>query len=376
MKRILLILTVLALALCMAAGCAQKDADVGLGLQGDGGFVADEPQQEAGNEQQEQTSDSPTTETQKPSGGNSETQTPQAGNNTNDSKDESAGQQQVSSADQPQKEEQQDSSADQPQKEEQEQVKEYPWIKVCSYNVKQLYYDYSNNANGVPLSKLDAVCAELRKINADIVGLQELGRFSESAGGTDKDQLKLMADKLGYSYYYFTKTDNLSGGISEYGHGILSRYPIKSSEDHPFYLYYVDGTNEKRAFSRHIIEIEGKELVFYNTHLAEKIVDQFDVITKMMAEDKANGRYAVLTGDMNIDPANLNPKTNGCIMLNTVENPQRTSVPDGWLFPPCDNIVVTENLEYWWDAAKKTGITVVNSTASDHKPIYTQIRFK
>ena len=53
-------------------------------------------------------------------------------------------------------------------------------------------------------SKFEAVCEELRKIDADIVGLQELDRFSNRCGA-QVDQLKELADELGYSYYFYTK---------------------------------------------------------------------------------------------------------------------------------------------------------------------------
>jgi hypothetical protein len=43
---------------------------------------------------------------------------------------------------------------------------------------------------------------------------------------------------------------------------------------------------------------------------------------------------------------------------------------------PIDNILVSDNLNYYWDAKKKCGIEVVNTLASDHKPIYTYINFK
>lgn len=381
MKRIFSILMVILMLLTLV-GCASEPQDVNLNFNSGSTILESQDQNQTNGGSNQQQNDAPM-DHQQSNGNESKPENEIGGANSEPAGDQKpdqgeenesqAGKDDKNEVQQPERDEEPEDEKNPEKEPQKEESKEFPWITVCSYNVKVLYYDDINNANGEPMSKFNAVCAELRKINADIVGLQELERFSQISG-KDVDQLKVLAEELGYPYYHYTKTIQSSAGGGEYGHGVMSRYPIQSSEIFPFYEFYVDAP-EPRAFSRHIIEIEGKELAFYNTHLAGPIPDQFDVITKKMAEDKENGLYAVVTGDMNIDPATLQPKANGCILLNTVENPQRTSVPDGWLFPPCDNIVVTDNLEYSWDDAKKTGITVINSTASDHKPIYTKIRF-
>lgn len=379
MKRTFLILLA---ALLFLSGCAAQDAE--FELNGGSAILAPEVQTPADNNQQQDVSEPELNQPQ-------EQQPDQTPADEQPSQDQQPSQEQPPSqkeepeaeqtpSDEPQ--EQQPSAGDnEPQQEEpkdepqQEQPKEHPWIKVCSYNVQKFHYDEVTYYIGSPMSKFDAVCAELRKINADIVGLQELERYSEDAGGADADQLKLVAEELGYPYYYFTKTANLSGGRSEYGHGIMSRYPIKESKDYHFYEFYCDAS-EPRAFSRSVIDVNGTELIFYNSHLAGPVVQQFEVIAKMMAEDKANGYYAVYTADNNAHPHEMQPVANGTILLNTVENPIITSHWQGQPTNPIDNVVITDNFEYYWDEQNKTGIKTFKTTASDHLPVYTEIRFK
>ena len=230
------------------------------------------------------------------------------------------------------------------------------------------------------MSKFDAVCDELRKIDADIVGLQELDRFSTRCG-SDVDQLKRLAEELGYPYYYYTMTVPSYGEGSEYGHGILSRYMIQKSESFMFKDFpgNIDGT-EPRGFSRSEIKIGDKTLVFYNCHLANHSDMQMLNITTMMEKDMKKGNYAVVTGDMNAWPWQLAKGIDSefCTMLNTEEGEQHTVYQpskDGTI-TSIDNIVVTNNLDYYWDDEKKTGIVVTYTPASDHLPIYTKINFK
>lgn len=393
MKRILSAAIVLLMLLTLV-GCASQNDDLNFSG-GNSAILAPEVQNSGNGGENQQQNDAPAINQQPQTNGdsdesvsdsnnagdqnadlNEDEKDPVDNNSQQEPENEPSAEGEKEPADQPEQENsKQEPSNEEKEEPKEEEPKEYPWITVCSYNVKKLLYDHMNKGNGAPLSKLNAVCAELRKINADIVGLQELERYSVDAGGADADQIKTLAETLGYPYYYFTKATTVSGGISEYGHGILSRYPIRESKDYHFYEFYCDAS-EPRAFSRSVLDVDGKELVFYNTHLAGPIPDQFDVITKMMAEDAQNGLCALVTGDMNIDPATLDPKRNGCILLNGVENPVRTAYEDGWLFPPCDNIVLNELLDYEWDDAKKTGITAVNTSASDHMPIYGKIRFK
>lgn len=262
-----------------------------------------------------------------------------------------------------------------PKEEEKEQgpIDYSSWIKVASYNIKALNYNAKDPSKGS--DQFAAVVAELRKIDADIVGLQEVDRFSPRKNA---DQVKDLAEALGYKYYKYTKT--IDYGSGEYGHAIMSRYPILSSKSYAFADAPGDiDAAEPRAFSRHVLKIDGKHLVFYNGHLAEKTPNQLMyMVENFMAKDLKSGLPIVMTADFNATPQGLI----GCFdmdqytLLNGGDDFENCVGTTNDNNAPIDNILVSDNLNYYWDAKKKCGIEVVNTLASDHKPIYTYINFK
>lgn len=261
-----------------------------------------------------------------------------------------------------------------PKEEEKEQgpIDYSSWIKVASYNIKALNYNAKDPSKGS--DQFNAVVAELRKIDADIVGLQEVDRFSPRKNA---DQVKDLAEALGYKYYKYTKT--IDYGSGEYGHAIMSRYPILSSKSYAFADAPGDiDAREPRAFSRHILKVGNKRLIFYNGHLAEKAPEQLlYMVDKFMAKDVASGLNVVMTADYNAYPESLL----GCFELDSFTllnggddfDNEVITTGDGH---PIDNIMVSDNLNYYWDRQKKCGIEVIKTNASDHYPIYTYINFK
>jgi endonuclease/exonuclease/phosphatase family metal-dependent hydrolase len=368
MKRIVAILLMLTLCVGLMSGCKTKDSSLGqvAGVGGvPGGQTAPTPD---GGEQTTPDANEGAQNTPAPNGGEQTTPTPNEGNQT------------TPTPENPSQNEGGNNQSEQNPAETVDYTTE-DWIKVCSYNVKVLYYNHSNDGNGQPMSKFQAVCDELRKIDADIVGLQELDRFSKRSGA-EVDQLMQLAKALGYKYYHYTNTVPSGGG--EYGHGVLSRYKLNNSKIYSFQDYAGDiNPGERRCFSRHELKINGKTLVFYNTHLADARDRQIGIITGMMEKDMKAGKYALVTGDMNYLPHELAQGVDAdyCTMLNTVDGAKNTTY-QGWINPTqhsynkIDNIVVTNNLEYYWNSKEQSGIVVTNTSASDHLPIYTYVRFK
>ncbi|MBQ7035235.1 MAG: endonuclease/exonuclease/phosphatase family protein, partial [Clostridia bacterium] len=241
------------------------------------------------------------------------------------------------------------------------------WIKVVSYNIKTLSFEGD---------KFEAVAEVLRAADADIVGLQEVDQYT-SRSGSDKSQVEELAKELSYPYYHFVKTINYRGG--EYGHAIMSRYPIKSVDIYRFADApgNIDAA-EPRAVGRYVLDVGGKELVYYNGHLAETTEPQLSYLSTFMEADVDAGKSVIMTADFYLYPTQMR----GCIdtakftalnggddfstCLNTTTNEVK----------PIDNIIVSDNLDYSWDQAADNGVKVVRSTASDHSLIYSYIRMK
>ena len=242
------------------------------------------------------------------------------------------------------------------------------YLKVVSYNVQCLSYG----------KEYDKIVKILKDLDADIIGLQELDINTRRSG--EGNQLQRLAEELGYEYCY-AKTIFHQGGA--YGHGMLSKYPIRKSE----VIYFnekVEGT-EDRAYSRQVISVDGLKFTLYNTH----ITGGYGRIFEPLAEVNQVGKHmlkdpcAVLTGDFNLAPDMVEaglPKGD-FTLLNNKENPKLTTVNSakpgekatGEAYP-IDNIVIRGPLEYR-PFEDGSAIEVYKETGSDHYPVVAYLKF-
>lgn len=168
-----------------------------------------------------------------------------------------------------------------------------------------------------------------------------------------------------------------------YGHGILSRYPIKSSENVFFDVVAKEDVDGKRNYSRHVLDVNGKELVFYNTHLTLGSDEDGGSELKQVTTAMCQNEYAVLTGDMNRGPETFKnyfddsklTVLNGGDLLNNYEN----TYPQGEnSIKAIDNIIISKSINCLlyddMDNPSRLGIKVFKSEYSDHNAIYTKIQ--
>lgn len=93
-------------------------------------------------------------------------------------------------------------------------------ITLMSYNTQHCQSYISREID------FDIFIDEIKKVGADIVGLNEMRGEGPRADYTD--QMKTLADALGFNYYFAKAFD--VGGQNPYGNGLLSRYPIISAK--------------------------------------------------------------------------------------------------------------------------------------------------
>jgi len=152
-------------------------------------------------------------------------------------------------------------------------------LRVCTYNVQQ-GYDARGQKN------VDGQLALLRRIDADVIGLQE-SDTSRAAGGND-DLVRYMADRLDMYSYYGPKTVAGTFGIA-----LLSRYPIEDART--FYMY---SAGEQTAAIAAQIHVGETAYNVYVTHLGNEgpIVQQEEVLEELAPEN------VILMGDFNFRP--------------------------------------------------------------------------
>jgi endonuclease/exonuclease/phosphatase family metal-dependent hydrolase len=156
-------------------------------------------------------------------------------------------------------------------------------LKIGSYNI----------ANGRNVDHdISILGKDIKDQGLDIVGLQEIDQYVNRSGS--QNTMRKLSKASGLEYYVFFKAINLDGG--EYGLGILSRYPIVSSEATKLY----SGSEEQRVLGHAVIDVVGKEVNFFVTHMSyesQTLWDkQFEEISVILKEC---GGY-ILTGDFNV----------------------------------------------------------------------------
>lgn len=157
-------------------------------------------------------------------------------------------------------------------------------FRVGTYNICHAAY-----ANG----DLSRIAGVIRQNSLDICGIQEVDLRTGRVGGCD--QPAELARLSGLEHYRFSKAIDYDGG--EYGTLILSRFPIRDFE---CVGLFSEG-HEGRSVGHAVLELPGRLLDFFNTHLS---VEHDGIRGKQFAQLAAllaDSTGYILTGDFNTD---------------------------------------------------------------------------
>jgi endonuclease/exonuclease/phosphatase family metal-dependent hydrolase len=167
-------------------------------------------------------------------------------------------------------------------------------VRWVSYNVK------SCQQGG-----LDGVVAVLGRLEPDVVGLQEVDRGTQRAGGAD--QAAELARRLGLRYHAFGAATPWPGG-GEYGVALLSRLPIAGVRTWPLWVPsdpdVDEGLREPRTLLSATVELPGGAARVFVTHLglgARQRAAQARELAAAADQAAVHGPVAIL-GDLNAPP--------------------------------------------------------------------------
>lgn len=270
---------------------------------------------------------------------------------------------------------------------------------VITYNLGYL----SGMTNNLPVAKpsslfeenLNKVIYELKKLDADIIALQEIDYHSKRSYYVD--QQKELA-KIGYKYFgqsinwdkkylpfpYYPVSMHFGRILS--GQSILSKYPIldlerielKRNSSNPFYYdsFYIDRLAQVAK-----VKIQDEILILINVHL-----EAYDQYTRNIQMEKIKNLYlkysgtypTILLGDFNSDitfekasiEKILNLAKTGCASFDrsNKQNTFNSESPTERL----DYIFFNENYIESVDAKVLTQFKI----ASDHLPLQLKFKFK
>ena len=157
-------------------------------------------------------------------------------------------------------------------------------LRIGSYNIQH---------GALASGDLTLIGDVIKNARLDICGIQEVDLGTARVNGAD--QPALLAAAAGMEYYRFTRSIDYRGG--EYGTLILSHYPIEEFTATKLY----SGEKEGRAVGHTVINVNGRRIDFFNTHLSYESRElrrvQFGELRGMLDDC---GTY-ILTADFNTE---------------------------------------------------------------------------
>jgi endonuclease/exonuclease/phosphatase family metal-dependent hydrolase len=234
-------------------------------------------------------------------------------------------------------------------------------IRVMTYNIHV----------GVGMDKkldLQRIADVINKERPDLVGLQEVDRGVERT--QRKDEIVELAAMTKMQYAFAHNLDYQGG---HYGVAILSRFPIRSI-DHR--MYQNKRETERRGMIRIEVKIDGKPIHFVTTHLDYQFADGrlFEAEQMLNYLRDVKGPLIVV-GDFNDEPTGTTYK----LMLNQFDDAWVSSRQTATgLSYPADK--PSKRIDYVFlrksDGLKAKKSWIVETLASDHTPVVTELELK
>lgn len=227
-------------------------------------------------------------------------------------------------------------------------------IKFMSYNTQHCLNFITREID------FDIIADTIKKCEADIIGLQEI--YDEGQDADYQSQAKIIAEKLGYHYYYFAEAIRF-GGVNPYGNAIISRYPIISAETimipDPEIKKY-DGYYETRCLLKATIDVRNGLNVLVS-HFGLNPDEQENAVETVVSNIPKE--HCVLMGDFNMEPDNqiLNPIMQSLQDTAKVFSTYKLSYPSDTPKVKIDYIFVSKDLKVEY-------ADIPEIISSDHRP--------
>ncbi|WP_432004598.1 endonuclease/exonuclease/phosphatase family protein [Streptomyces parvus] len=236
-------------------------------------------------------------------------------------------------------------------------------LRVATYNIHA-----GAGMDGV--FDLDRQTAELRSLNADVIGLQEVDRHWGSRSEW-RDLAGELARRLrmyvSFAPIYSLDPAEPGGPRAEYGVAVLSRHRIVRAENHEITRLSTQDSNPVPApapgFGEVVVRVRGLPVHVYVTHLdyrpdpAVRVAQVADT-RRIMAEDRGP---KILLGDLNAEPA--------APELAPLWRELTDADPGAPTFPAQDPV---KRIDFVAVSKDRTGVRrawVPESLASDHRAV-------
>jgi endonuclease/exonuclease/phosphatase family metal-dependent hydrolase len=251
----------------------------------------------------------------------------------------------------------QDSSNQQELSEEQDSqvTQEEKILTLLTFNIHS-----ANDQDGEVA--LEQIIEEIRETDAQLVGLQEVEHNMPRSNY--QDQARLIAEALGYHYYYGENINIL--GV-QYGNALLSRFPIINAENHKLPKKML----EPRGLIEALVDVDGIPYYVYVTHLGLNPVERKLQIQYINEKLTQRDGHSLILGDFNNNPDSEEMQPLNLLMVDSAValNKSNQYTFPNWKDAPdkrIDRIYVSPQIEL-------KNYEVMPSAVSDHRRVITQI---
>lgn len=236
-------------------------------------------------------------------------------------------------------------------------------LRVATYNI--------HAGSGMDnVFDLDRQAAELRALDADVIGLQEVdvhwGTRSEwrDVAGELAERLDM---QVSFAPIYSLAPETPGASRREFGVAVLSKYRIVSAENHEITRLSTQVPNPvpepAPGFGEVVVRVKGMPVHVYVTHLdyrgdpSVRIAQVADT-RRVMAEDEGP---KVLLGDFNAEP--------GAPELAPLWEDLTDAEPNAPTFPALDPVKRIDFVAVSKDGVRVRDAVVAETLASDHRPV-------
>ncbi|MGW6096749.1 endonuclease/exonuclease/phosphatase family protein [Streptomyces sp. NPDC055157] len=236
-------------------------------------------------------------------------------------------------------------------------------LRVATYNIHA-------GAGMDNVFDLDRQAAELRALDADVIGLQEVDVHWDTRSQW-RDVAGELAERLhmrvSFAPIYSLDPTTPGAPRREFGVAVLSRYRIVSAENHEITRLSTQVPNPVPApapgFGEVVVRVKGMPVHVYVTHLdyrgdpSVRIAQVADT-RRVMAEDE--GRK-VLLGDFNAEP--------GAPELAPLWEELADAEPGSPTYPALNPVKRIDFVAVSKDGVRVRDAAVAETLASDHRPV-------
>ena len=249
-----------------------------------------------------------------------------------------------------------------------------PLSSPSSREIRVLVYNVHAGKDAAGVDNLERVVDLVRETGADVALLQEVDRGTRRSGQID--QSDLLARRTGLAVA-FGKTLDYDGG--EYGIAVLSRWPIMQQTLMRLRVEPPQrrsgGSYEPRGAQRVIVRGPVGDLVLINTHLDASREDHYrrQEIRPVLMLARDAGSLVLVGGDFNSTPES---EVQGDVRNGGLRDAWLAcGRGDGFTYPAGTPAKRIDYL-YLTGPATCTRAEVVETTASDHRPLLVTVRLR